>query len=99
MSFLKFKIRIYGQELSFIFIFNTACGLSTFLKTHEANLNMQNVILYLRATRHQERAPAGEGPAGWVPVWYWHTRVRHMGMCATHSTLVNWEDLTFMNLE
>lgn len=44
--------------------------------------------------RLQEREPAG-----WVPVWYWHTRVRHMGTCATHGTHVNLEDLTFMNLD
>lgn len=33
-----------------IFFFNAVPALSTFLKMHEANLNMQNVILHLSAT-------------------------------------------------
>lgn len=57
MSFLKFKITIYGQELPFNFFFlNTASAPSTYLKTREANLSARNVIPYLCATRRRVRA-------------------------------------------
>lgn len=64
MSFFKFKITIYGQELSFKFILNAASALSIFLKMHEANLNMQNVILYLYATCQCVRACRKGRPLG-----------------------------------
>lgn len=48
--FLNSKSQFMDRNYLLGFFLNTASALSTFLKMQEANLNMQNVILYFYAT-------------------------------------------------